>query len=186
MFCERCGQKLEGDERYCSACGASVPQEQGSGFVPASVHPLRKNEEVVARPSRPKSRKAALIAGCVIAALAVVAVGGFFIARAVSPSYLFVTFVNDKAFPDAGLRAWVASEVDKDGNGLLLPHEMDAACPMAKARRMQQTAFPNRRLTANRSSRTNATPTATSSWRNGIKMCLRPQTPLPRLFWIAR
>ena len=62
----------------------------------------------------------------IVAALAVAAVGGFFVMRAVLPTFLSFTFVNEAAFPDRNLRAWVADKVDGDGNGVLTPDEVAA------------------------------------------------------------
>lgn len=66
-----------------------------------------------------------IVAG-IVAALAVAAVGGFFVMRAVLPTFLSFTFVNEAAFPDRNLRAWVADKVDGDGNGVLTPDEVAA------------------------------------------------------------
>lgn len=66
-----------------------------------------------------------IVAG-IVAALAVAAVGGFFVMRAMLPTFLSFTFVNEAAFPDHNLRAWVADKVDGDGNGVLTPDEVAA------------------------------------------------------------
>lgn len=145
MFCERCGARLEEGDRFCPGCGVPLEGEgdltaagtpvfapaqeihgEGQGMAPGRMGqadpafvptmPLSPVEQGKANlPREPKRHSAALIVCCVVLALAVVAVGGFFVVRTVLPSLPFATSAGNEAASDAAQDGQAGSE-DREGS----------------------------------------------------------------------
>lgn len=107
MFCSRCGAKIDGDARFCGACGAPVTP-QTAGPTADAVHPWK--------------RKPLIIASIAVAALAVLAIGGF----AAWSSFSAPLPIDADTFPDAALRTVVNTRYDTDRDGKLSRDEAQA------------------------------------------------------------
>ena len=116
MFCRSCGTPLVDDVLFCPVCGAPVAPDQ----VAATQQPQPATQQCV--PVRRKRSKKPLIA---LAAVLVVAagIGGgalfYFTQIATTP-------IDEKTFPDSGMRALVSTKYDTNGDGRISRDEAKA------------------------------------------------------------
>ncbi len=116
MFCRSCGTPLVDDALFCPVCGAPVAPDQ----VAATQQPQPATQQCV--PVRRKRSKKPLIA---LAAVLVVAagIGGgalfYFTQIATTP-------IDEKTFPDSGMRALVSTKYDTNGDGRISRDEAKA------------------------------------------------------------
>ena len=116
MFCRSCGTPLVDDVLFCPVCGAPVAPDQ----VAATQQPQPATQQCV--PVRRKRSKKPLIA---LAAVLVVAagIGGgalfYFTQIATTP-------IDEKTFPDSGMRALVSTRYDTNGDGRISRDESKA------------------------------------------------------------
>ena len=116
MFCRSCGTPLVDDALFCPVCGAPVAPDQ----VAATQQPQPATQQYV--PVRRKRSKKPLIA---LAAVLVVAagIGGgalfYFTQIATTP-------IDEKTFPDSGMRALVSTKYDTNGDGRISRDEAKA------------------------------------------------------------
>lgn len=116
MFCRSCGMPLVDDALFCPVCGAPVAPDQ----VAATQQPQPATQQYV--PARRKRSKKPLIA--LAAALVVAAgIGGgalfYFTQIATTP-------IDEKTFPDSGMRALVSTKYDTNGDGRISRDEAKA------------------------------------------------------------
>ena len=116
MFCRSCGMPLVDDALFCPVCGAPVAPDQ----VAAMQQPQPATQQYV--PARRKRSKKPLIA--LAAALVVAAgIGGgalfYFTQIATTP-------IDEKTFPDSGMRALVSTKYDTNGDGRISRDEAKA------------------------------------------------------------
>ena len=116
MFCRSCGMPLVDDALFCPVCGAPVAPDQ----VTSTQQPQPATQQYV--PVRRKRSKKPLIA---LAAVLVVAagIGGgalfYFTQIATTP-------IDEKTFPDSGMRALVSTKYDTNGDGRISRDEAKA------------------------------------------------------------
>ena len=134
MFCNRCGAELSDSAKFCKACGKAVGEPSGdvmhsgqnsysAGSAASSAASL---DPRASQHSRAASWVKAALACVLVLALACIAVGGFFAVKTFLPAFAGYVFVNDKAFPDEGMREAVSTLVDSDGDGIISPGEAEA------------------------------------------------------------
>ena len=107
MFCNQCGAQLKDGARFCPKCGAPV----GKPAAGVAVPPQPMNA--------PKKRRRAPV---VVAGLLCVAVAGaavFLVLHAPKA-------IDEKNFPDAALRYYVAQSIDTDKDGKVSEDERNA------------------------------------------------------------
>ena len=116
MFCRSCGTPLVDDALFCPVCGAPVAPDQ----VAATQQPQPATQQCV--PVRRKRSKKPLIA---LAAVLVVAAGigggALFYFTQIAP-----TPIDEKTFPDSGMRALVSTKYDTNGDGRISRDEAKA------------------------------------------------------------
>ena len=114
MFCRSCGTPLVDDALFCPVCGAPVaPDQVAAAQQPQPSAPAPQQYVPVQQPVRRKRSKKPLIA--LAAALVVAAgIGGgalfYFTQVATTP-------IDEKTFPDSGMRALVSTKYDTNGDG---------------------------------------------------------------------
>ena len=123
MFCRSCGTPLVDDALFCPVCGAPVaPDQVAATQQPQPATPAPQQCVPVQQPVRRKRSKKPLIA--LAAALVVAAgVGGgalfYFTQIATTP-------IDEKTFPDSGMRALVSTKYDTNGDGRISRDEAKA------------------------------------------------------------
>ncbi len=88
-----------------------------------------------------RKRAITIVAGCLVAAI-VVAIAGFFIARAFLPTFFGLVFVNEQAFPDDGFRAFVSEYIDVNHDGVIDFSEKDAVTAISFSNPAEKEATP--------------------------------------------
>ena len=116
MFCRSCGTPLVDDALFCPVCGAPVAPDQ----VAATQQPQPATQQYVSvQRKRSKKPLIALAAALVIAA----GLGGgalfYFTQIATTP-------IDEKTFPDSGMRALVSTKYDTNGDGRISRDEAKA------------------------------------------------------------
>lgn len=123
MFCRSCGTPLVDDALFCPVCGAPVaPDQVAATQQPQPATPAPGQYVPVQQPARRRRSKKPLIA--LAAALVVAAgVGGgalfYFTQIATTP-------IDEKTFPDSGMRALVSTKYDTNGDGRISRDEAKA------------------------------------------------------------
>lgn len=117
MFCTKCGNQMPDGSAFCTKCGAPA----GGAAPTAAPAP---GTAASPRPGAPaaKKKRTGLAIGIAVAAVAVLAVVGF----AVWSAFFAPYEINEDRFPDAGLRAAVAAQLDPDGDGKVTRDEARA------------------------------------------------------------
>lgn len=116
MFCRSCGMPLVDDALFCPVCGAPVAPDQ----VAATQQPQPATQQYV--PARRKRSKKPLIALAAVLAVAAGVGGGalfYFTQVATTP-------IDEKIFPDSGMRALVSTKYDTNGDGRISRDEAKA------------------------------------------------------------
>lgn len=124
MFCRSCGTPLVDDALFCPVCGAPVaPDQVAAAQQPQPAAASAPQQYMPAQqPARRKRSKKPLIA---LAAALVVAVGigggalFYFTQIATTP-------IDEKTFPDSGMRALVSTKYDTNGDGRISRDEAKA------------------------------------------------------------
>ena len=123
MFCRSCGTPLVDDALFCPVCGAPVaPDQVAATQQPQPAAPAPGQYVPVQQPARRRRSKKPLIA--LAAALVVAAgIGGgalfYFTQIATTP-------IDEKTFPDSGMRALVSTKYDTNGDGRISRDEAKA------------------------------------------------------------
>lgn len=123
MFCRSCGTPLVDDALFCPVCGAPVAPDQAAATQqPQPAAPAPGQYVPVQQPARRRRSKKPLIA--LAAALVVAAgIGGgalfYFTQIATTP-------IDEKTFPDSGMRALVSTKYDTNGDGRISRDEAKA------------------------------------------------------------
>ena len=123
MFCRSCGTPLVDDALFCPVCGAPVAPDQVATLQqpqPAASAP--QQYVPVQQPARRKRSKKPLIALAAVLAVAAGIGGGalfYFTQIATTP-------IDEKTFPDSGMRALVSTRYDTNGDGRISRDESKA------------------------------------------------------------
>lgn len=103
FFCSECGTKLEPGERFCPECGNRTEEDMGKTIPSASSETAAEPLGVPTAPPapRPKGKGGRIVAVVILAALIVLAVGGFFVFKALNggnkPKDVYVEQENKQA-----------------------------------------------------------------------------------------
>ena len=123
MFCRSCGTSLVDEALFCPVCGAPVAPDQFAATQQSQPATPAPQQYVPAQQPAPRKRsKKPLIA---LAAVLVVAagIGGgalfYFTQIATTP-------IDEKTFPDSGMRALVSTRYDTNGDGRISRDESKA------------------------------------------------------------
>ena len=123
MFCRSCGVQLVDDALFCPVCGAPVAPDQvatSQQLQPAA--PASQQYVPVQQPARRKRSKKPLITIAAVLAVAADIGGGvlfYFTQVATTP-------IDEKTFPDSGMRALVSTKYDTNGDGRISNDEAKA------------------------------------------------------------
>ena len=129
MFCRSCGTPLVDEALFCPVCGTPVASDQiaasqqpAARYQPQPAAPAPQQYVPVQQPTPRKRSKKPLIA--LAAALVVAAgIGGgalfYFTQIATTP-------IDEKTFPDSGMRALVSTKYDTNGDGRISRDEAKA------------------------------------------------------------
>lgn len=123
MFCRSCGTPLVDDALFCPVCGAPVaPDQVASTRQPQPVAPAPQQYVPVQQPARRKRSKKPLIALAAVLAVAAGIGGGalFYFTQ------IATTAIDEKTFPDSGMRALVSTKYDTNGDGRISRDEAKA------------------------------------------------------------
>lgn len=123
MFCRSCGTPLVDDALFCPVCGAPVaPDQVASTRQPQPAAPAPQQYVPVQQPARRKRSKKPLIALAAVLAVAAGIGGGalFYFTQIVT------TAIDEKTFPDSGMRALVSTKYDTNGDGRISRDEAKA------------------------------------------------------------
>lgn len=123
MFCRSCGTPLVDDALFCSVCGAPVALDQvASARQPQPAAPVPQQYVPVQQPARRKRSKKPLIALAAVLAVAAGIGGGalFYFTQ------IATTAIDEKTFPDSGMRALVSTKYDTNGDGRISHDEAKA------------------------------------------------------------
>ena len=114
MFCRSCGTPLVNDALFCPVCGAPVaPDQVAATQQPQPAAPTPGQYVPVQQPARRRRSKKPLIALAAVLAVAAGVGGGalfYFTQIATTP-------IDEKTFPDSGMRALVSTKYDTNGDG---------------------------------------------------------------------
>lgn len=123
MFCRSCGTPLVDDALFCPVCGAPVaPDRVAATQQPQPAAPAPQQYVPVQQPVRRKRSKKPLIALAAVLAVAAGIGGGalfYFTQIATTP-------IDEKTFPDSGMRALVSTKYDTNGDGRISRDEAKA------------------------------------------------------------
>ena len=123
MFCRSCGTPLVDDALFCPVCGAPVASDQvAAAQQPQPAAPAFQQYVPVQQPARRKRSKNPLIALAAVLAVAAGVGGGalfYFTQIATTP-------IDEKTFPDSGMRALVSTRYDTNGDGRISRDESKA------------------------------------------------------------
>ena len=123
MFCRSCGTPLVDDALFCPVCGAPVaPDRVAAARQPQPAAPAPQQYVPVQQPARRKRSKKPLIALAAVLAVAAGIGGGalfYFTQVATTP-------IDEKTFPDSGMRALVSTKYDTNGDGRISRDEAKA------------------------------------------------------------
>lgn len=123
MFCRSCGTPLVDDALFCPVCGAPVaPDQVAATQQPQPAAPAPQQYVPVQQPARRKRSKKPLIALAAVLAVAAGVGGGalfYFTQIATTP-------IDEKTFPDSGMRALVSTKYDTNGDGRISRDEAKA------------------------------------------------------------
>ncbi|MDM8300157.1 zinc-ribbon domain-containing protein [Collinsella tanakaei] len=121
MKCTNCGNTIPDNARFCSHCGAAVAAEPQA---PGSANPEQSSSgETREQPAHPGRRRTALIAVAVVALIAALGCGAWFLLpRVLGPKVV----LNLQDVPDEAFRTYLAQKVDTDGNSGIDQEEADA------------------------------------------------------------
>ena len=123
MFCRSCGTPLVDDALFCPVCGAPVaPDQVAATQQPQPATPAPGQYVPVQQPVRRKRSKKPLIALAAVLAVAAGIGGGalfYFTQIATTP-------IDEKIFPDSGMRALVSTKYDTNGDGRISRDEAKA------------------------------------------------------------
>ena len=132
MFCRSCGTQLVDDALFCPVCGAPVaPDQIATSQQPLptaqqqpwpSAAPAAQQYMPVQQSARRKRSKKPLIALAAVLAVAAGVGGGalfYFTQVATTP-------IDEKTFPDSGMRALVSTKYDTNGDGRISRDEAKA------------------------------------------------------------
>lgn len=123
MFCRSCGTPLVDDALFCPVCGAPVaPDQVASARQPQPAAPVPQQYVPVQQPARRKRSKKPLIALAAVLAVAAGIGGGalFYFTQ------IATTAIDEKIFPDSGMRALVSTKYDTNGDGRISRDEAKA------------------------------------------------------------
>lgn len=123
MFCRSCGTPLVDDALFCPVCGAPVaPDQVASARQPQPAAPVPQQYVPVQQPARRKRSKKPLIALAAVLAVAAGIGGGalFYFTQ------IATTAIDEKTFPDSGMRALVSTRYDTNGDGRISRDEAKA------------------------------------------------------------
>ena len=120
MFCRSCGTPLVDDALFCPVCGAPVaPDQVAATQQPQPAAASAPQQYVPVQRKRSKKLLIALAAAFVVAA----GIGGgalfYFTQIATTP-------IDEKSFPDSGMRALVSTKYDTNGDGRISRDEAKA------------------------------------------------------------
>lgn len=123
MFCRSCGTPLVDDALFCPVCGAPVaPDQVAATQQPQPAAPAPGQYVPVQQPARRRRSKKPLIALAAVLAVAAGVGGGalfYFTQIATTP-------IDEKTFPDSGMRALVSTKYDTNGDGRISRDEAKA------------------------------------------------------------
>lgn len=123
MFCRSCGTPLVDDALFCPVCGAPVaPDQVAATQQPQPATPAPQQYVPVQQPVRRRRSKKPLIALAAVLAVAAGVGGGalfYFTQIATTP-------IDEKTFPDSGMRALVSTKYDTNGDGRISRDEAKA------------------------------------------------------------
>lgn len=123
MFCRSCGAPLVDDALFCPICGAPVAPDQVATLQQLQPAAPAPQQYVPAQqPARHKRSKKPLIALAAVLAVAAGIGGGalfYFTQVATTP-------IDEKTFPDSGMRALVSTRYDTNGDGRISRDEAKA------------------------------------------------------------
>lgn len=123
MFCRSCGTPLVDDALFCPVCGAPVALDQvASARQPQPAAPVPQQYVPVQQPAQRKRSKKPLIALAAVLAVAAGIGGGalFYFTQ------IATTAIDEKTFPDSGMRALVSTKYDTNGDGRISHDEAKA------------------------------------------------------------
>ena len=123
MFCRSCGTPLVDDALFCPVCGAPVaPDQVASARQPQPAAPVPQQYVPVQQPARRKRSKKPLIALAAVLTVAAGIGGGalFYFTQ------IATTAIDEKTFPDSGMRALVSTKYDTNGDGRISHDEAKA------------------------------------------------------------
>ena len=123
MFCRSCGTPLVDDALFCPVCGAPVaPDQVASARQPQPAAPAPQQYVPVQQPARRKRSKKPLIALAAVLVMAAGVGGGalFYFTQ------IATTAIDEKTFPDSGMRALVSTKYDTNGDGRISRDEAKA------------------------------------------------------------
>lgn len=128
MRCASCGSTIPDNARFCTRCGAAVAA--GSHADDPTSLGQGTSGEKYEKPARPGRRRAALVAAAVVVVVAALGVAAWLLL----PHLLGPKIVLDlQDVPDEAFRAYLAQNVDVDGNGGIDQEEADAVTAIGDA-----------------------------------------------------
>lgn len=146
MFCTKCGAQIPDDSAFCTSCGSAVSQGGQASASPAQQEastptvgqmpaadqtPADMGQPVVAGEGAADvavKRNVPLIVGVAVAAVVVAIVIVVLVVRFAGSSSVKI---DEKAFPDIGLRNAISAQADADGDGVLSPEETEGVTELS-------------------------------------------------------
>lgn len=119
MFCRSCGTPLVDDALFCPVCGAPVAPDQVAATQQPQPATPAPQQYVPAR--RKRSKKPLIALAAVLAVAAGVGGGALFYFTQIA-----TTPIDEKTFPDSGMRALVSTKYDTNGDGRISRDEAKA------------------------------------------------------------